>query len=119
MKNKFSEKDLLIIGSHAKKASRFLSQINSKLKNDMLCSAAEILSKKKDLILKANEKDIEENKEKLNSATLDRLILSEKRVDAISNGLVEISRLDDPVGKIIDRWSRPNGLKIDKISIPT
>ena len=118
MKNKFSEKDLLIIGSHAKKASRFLSQINSKLKNDMLCSAAEILSKKKDLILKANEKDIEENKEKLNSATLDRLILSEKRVDAISNGLVEISRLDDPVGKIIDRWSRPNGLKIDKISIP-
>ena len=65
----------------------------------MLCSAAEILSKKKDLILKANEKDIEENKEKLNSATLDRLILSEKRVDAISNGLTEISRLDDPVGK--------------------
>ena len=57
MKNEFSEKDLLIIGSHAKTASRYLSQINSKLKNDMLCSAAEILSKKKDLILKANEKE--------------------------------------------------------------
>ena len=45
MKNEFSERSL-IIGSHAKTASRYLSQINSKLKNDMLCSAAEILSKK-------------------------------------------------------------------------
>ena len=43
MKNKFSEKDLLIIGSHAIKASRYLSEIISKLKNDMLCFAAETL----------------------------------------------------------------------------
>ena len=74
--------------------------------------------KNKDSILKANELDIKENKDKLNSATLDRLILDEKRIESISNGLVEISKLEDPVGKIIEKWSRPNGLEIEKISIP-
>ena len=77
-----------------------------------------ILLKNKDSILKANELDIKENKDKLNSATLDRLILDEKRIESISNGLVEISKLEDPVGKIIEKWSRPNGLEIEKISIP-
>ena len=63
------------------------------------------------------KKDINENKEKLTPATLDRLILDEKRVESICNGLVDISKLDDPIGKLIDKWDRPNGLKIEKVSI--
>ena len=118
MKDNFLESDMIKIGSAAKDASRIVSQLDTKIKNDMLCCAAEILTKNKDLILSANEKDIKENQEKLNSATLDRLILDDKRVEAISSGLVEISKLDDPVGNIIDKWSRPNGLKIEKVSIP-
>ena len=112
------EKNILQIGRQAKEASRYISQLNTSSKNDILCSAAENLLKNKDLILKANELDIKENKDKLNSATLDRLILDEKRIESISNGLEEISKLEDPVGKIIENWSRPNGLKIEKISIP-
>ena len=112
------EKNILQIGRQAKEASRYISQLNTSSKNDILCSAAENLLKNKDSILKANELDIKENKDKLNSATLDRLILDEKRIESISNGLEEISKLEDPVGKIIENWSRPNGLKIEKISIP-
>ncbi len=112
------EQNILQIGKQAKEASRYVSQLSTKSKNDILCAAAQNLSKNKDSILKANEKDIKENKDKLNSATLDRLILDEERIESISNGLVEISRLEDPVGKIIEKWSRPNGLKIEKISIP-
>ena len=112
------EKDILQIGRQAKEASRYVSQLSTSSKNNILCSAAENLLKNKDTILKANELDIKENKDKLNSATLDRLILDEKRIESISNGLEEISKLEDPVGKIIENWSRPNGLKIEKISIP-
>ena len=55
---------------------------------------------------------------KLNASTLDRLVLDKLRVESISNGLIEISKLNDPVGKIIDSWTRPNGLEIQKVSIP-
>ena len=48
----------------------------------------------------------------------DRLVLDKLRVESISNGLIEISKLNDPVGKIIDSWTRPNGLEIQKVSIP-
>ncbi len=112
------EKDILQIGRQAKEASRYVSQLSTSSKNNILCSAAENLLKNKDTILRANELDIKENKDKLNSATLDRLILDNKRIESISNGLEEISKLEDPVGKIIENWLRPNGLKIEKISIP-
>ena len=112
------EKNILQIGRQAKEASRYVSQLSTNSKNEILWSAAENLLINKDIILKANELDIKENKDKLNSATLDRLILDEKRIESISNGLEEISKLEDPVGKIIENWSRPNGLKIEKITIP-
>ena len=112
------EKNILQIGRQGKEASRYVSQLSTKSKNEILCSAADNLLKNKDSILKANELDIKVNKDKLNAATLDRLVLDEKRIESISNGLVEISMLEDPVGKIIEKRSRPNGLEIEKISIP-
>ena len=118
MNSESLEKNILQIGRQAKEASRYVSQLSTKSKNEILCSAADNLLKNKESILKANELDIKENKDKLNSATLDRLVLDEKRIESISSGLVEISRLEDPVGKIIDKWSRPNGLEIEKTSIP-
>ena len=118
MNSESLEKNILQIGRQAKEASRYVSQLSTKSKNEILCSAADNLLKNKESILKANELDIKENKDKLNSATLDRLVLDEKRIESISSGLVEISGLEDPVGKIIDKWSRPNGLEIEKTSIP-
>ena len=92
--------------------------LDPKLKNDILKAASQNLLRNASIIIDENKKDINENKEKLTPATLDRLILDEKRVESICNGLVDISKLDDPIGKLIDKWDRPNGLKIEKVSIP-
>ena len=73
--------------------------------------------KNKKKILHANNLDIE-NKSTLNSALLDRLILDNKRIEGICKGLVDISKLDDPIGKILSEWKRPNGLKIQRVSVP-
>jgi len=113
-----TEKDIIGIGIKAKEASHKVSLLSSEIKNDILHSASENLLKNKDLIIKENEKDVRENEEKLTTSTLDRLILDEKRVDSICNGLIDIANLDDPIGKIIDSRIRPNGLQIDKVSIP-
>jgi len=119
MKNReITQNEIFEIGYKAKNASYKVASLDSKIKNDILHSSAENLKKNKQLIINENEKDVEQNREKLTSATLDRLILDEKRINAMCDGLIDISKLDDPVGKIIDDWSRPNGLKIQKVSIP-
>ena len=115
---KISEKEIMLIGEKAKTASRVISQIETKIKTEALDLAAENLLKNKKIILIENEKDVEENRNKLNDSTLDRLILDEKRINSFSNGLIKISKLEDPVGKILGQWSRPNGLHIEKVSIP-
>ena len=79
---------------------------------------SENLQRNSSTIIDENKKDVEENKDKLTPATLDRLVLDEKRIKSMCDGLVDISRLDDPIGKTIDKWDRPNGLKIEKVSIP-
>ena len=54
----------------------------------------------------------------LTQLLLDRLILDNKRIEGICKGLVDISKLDDPIGKILSEWKRPNGLKIQRVSVP-
>ena len=110
--------EILRIGKNAKEASRLVSLLGSKLKNDILKVASENLQRNSSTIIDENKKDVEENKDKLTPATLDRLVLDEKRIKSMCDGLVDISRLDDPIGKTIDKWDRPNGLKIEKVSIP-
>ena len=97
----------------AKTVSRLMGH-SKETKKKMICEAAKNLLKHSDEILNANNKDIKENGKKLNASTLDRLVLDKLRVESISNYLMVISKLDDPVGKIIDSWTRPNGLEIQK-----
>ena len=115
---KIDKSEILKIGKNAKEASRVVSLLNPKLKNEILKAASENLQHNSSLIIDENKKDVEENKDKLTSATLDRLVLDEKRIKSMCEGLEDISRLDDPIGKILDKWDRPNGLKIEKVSIP-
>lgn len=115
---KVKETDIEEIAKKAKFASRKLSVLDEDIKNKILCSAAENLSSHSNQIITENKKDISENKEKLTEATLDRLVLDKERVQSICEGLVEISKLDDPVGNVIHEWSRPNGLMIQKVSVP-
>ena len=115
---KIDKSEILNIGKNAKEASRVVSLLNPKLKNEILKAASENLQHNSSVIIDENKKDVEENKDKLTSATLDRLVLDEKRIKSMCEGLKDISRLDDPIGKILDKWDRPNGLKIEKVSIP-
>ena len=115
---KIDKSEILKIGKNAKEASRVVSLLDPKLKNEILKAASENLQHNSSVIIDENKKDVEENKDKLTSATLDRLVLDEKRIKSMCEGLEDISRLDDPIGKILDKWDRPNGLKIEKVSIP-
>ena len=115
---KIDKSEILKIGKNAKEASRVVSLLDPKLKNEILKAASENLQHNSSVIIDENKKDVEENRDKLTSATLDRLVLDEKRIKSMCEGLEDISRLDDPIGKILDKWDRPNGLKIEKVSIP-
>ena len=115
---KIDKSEILKIGKNAKEASRVVSLLDPKLKKEILKAASENLQHNSSIIIDENRKDVEENKDKLTSATLDRLVLDEKRIKSMCEGLEDISRLDDPIGKILDKWDRPNGLKIEKVSIP-
>jgi len=115
---KISKNEVLEIGKNAKEASRFISLLDPNLKNQILKAASENLYKNLSVIIDENKKDVLENRDKLTPATLDRLVLDEKRIKSMCDGLIDISTLNDPIGKIIDKWDRPNGLKIEKVSIP-
>jgi glutamate-5-semialdehyde dehydrogenase len=70
-------------------------------------------------ILSANDKDMESARSrKLSAAMLDRLALDAVRIESIAAGLLAISKLADPVGKVLAEWDRPNGLKIQRVSVP-
>ncbi len=112
------ENVVLKIGERAKNASLKVSLLSSKEKNDVLHDAADNIDKNRNIIIEQNSIDIEEHKKKLNSALLDRLMLDSKRIDGICNGLNDIAKLEDPIGKSLGEWVRPNGLKIQKVSIP-
>jgi glutamate-5-semialdehyde dehydrogenase len=106
-----------LIGQKAKKAS--LKKINTKIKNKVLKRYALLLNKEKNSILKANTKDVRlALKKKLNNNLIDRLYIDQKKINNIKNSINKIAKLKDPIGNILEKWSRPNGLKINRVSIP-
>ena len=111
--------DILKMGEVAKEAAKILALKSGEEKAKALNCAADALVYYKDDILKANELDLQNGKEKgLSASLLDRLMLNEDRISGIANSLKEIAKEDDPVGKILESDVRPNGLKINKISVP-
>jgi len=110
---------ILKIAQQAKSASRKLSNISTKIKNESLLSMADLLEERIDFLVEANSKDINFAREKgLSSAMIDRLTLNAERIKEMSNGLREIAALPDPVGEVVRMWRRPNGLQIGKIRTP-
>ena len=107
------------MGEKAKLAAYHLASMSSAEKNTCLNLMAEALEKSADEIIKENLKDLKEGeKNGLSKAMLDRLTLSPKVFKSMADGLREVTLLDDPVGKCLSAWVRPNGLKIEKISVP-
>ncbi|MEK6545800.1 MAG: glutamate-5-semialdehyde dehydrogenase [Nitrospinota bacterium] len=110
---------ILKIAGQAKAASRKLSNLSTKIKNDSLLFMADILEERIAFILDANSKDIQHARENgLSSAFIDRLTLNNARIMEMSKGLRDVAVLPDPVGEVVRMWRRPNGLQIGKIRTP-
>jgi glutamate-5-semialdehyde dehydrogenase len=107
------------LAKKAKAASRDLAKLSTAEKNDCLLAMAEALETNADAIKRANAEDmLAGGKMGLTSAMLDRLKLDDKRIAAMAKGLREVAALPDPVGRVLDERTRPNGLRLKKISTP-
>ena len=106
-----------IVGAKARRA--FEEKVNTVIKNKVLSKYAELLSKEKKLILKQNLKDANYAKKiGIKNNLISRLMINENQLKDIQNSIIKISKLKDPVGNTLEKWKRPNGLNISKISIP-
>ena len=103
----------------AKIASKRLLVSTNEERNSALNLIAEELLKSKNEILLANKKDLEDGKRNnLSQALLDRLLLNEKRLDAMAEGIKKVISQPDPIGNILAKWKHPNGMDIEKITVP-
>ena len=113
------EDELILMGKNARKASQILTLATSEIKNNALEAMADDIEKNKENIIAANIKDIEKSKaNNISKSFLDRLILNDERIKSISDGLREIIKIEDPIGQIMSKWDRPNGLNIERVRTP-
>ncbi len=110
---------ILEICKRAKAASIELAKLSSETKNQALYRMAAALESNLDKILDANKVDVEAAKVKgLKASLLDRLSLNKRKVENMASCLREVAELNDPVGMIINTWTRPNGLIISQVRVP-
>ena len=106
-----------LIGQNAKKAA--FEKIKTKVKNKILTRYASLLDKERNSIIRANTKDIKfALKKGLKNNLIDRLTINHKKLDNIKDSINKITKLKDPIDNTLEKWSRPNGLKIKRVSIP-
>lgn len=111
--------NLETIGQQARQASYALAMLSSQKKNEVLQIVAQCLRANQDEILKANDQDMEKGKQKgLNEGLLDRLKLDPARLEAMADSLLDIVKLEDPIGEILEEKVLTNGLKIQKKRVP-
>jgi len=106
-----------LIGIKSRKASG--NKITTKTKNKVLKDYAKLLDKEKNFILKENTKDIKFAKNKgLKKNLISRLLINEKKLNDIKKSIHKIEKLRDPINVILNKWKRPNGLNISRVTIP-
>ena len=111
--------ELTAKGKSAQKAGRKLAALATSIKNQALISMAEALVQEAPSILIANAMDVEKGREKgLSEPLLDRLTLTESRIEAMAEGLRQIAALPDPIGEVLSTSEQPNGLIIKKVRVP-
>ena len=107
------------IGIQAKVASKELARISGAKKNEALLAMAKHILANEKIIITSNEKDIKSAKQKgLSESFIDRLKLDSESINSIANTLKDIASFEDPVGKVLVNWTRPNGLQISRVSTP-
>ena len=106
-----------LIGKKAKNA--VINKIDSKTKNKVLQKYISLIEKNKNSIIRANKKDIKfAIKKKLKNNLIDRLRLNYTKLNSVKNAINNIINLKDPIDNILEKWKRPNGLIIKRVSIP-
>lgn len=106
-------------GQKAKEAAAELAKKTTQQKNRALELISGQLMQEKNFILTENEKDLDAGRENgMSEALLDRLRLNEARLEDMAEAIIQLARLDDPVGEIISEWERPNGLEITQVRVP-
>ena len=108
-------KNILIIGQKSKLAFENLKKINHKRINKTLEDYIKLISLNKKRIIKENKKDVKNLKR---HNVLDRLILNEKKIDAIINSINEIKKFPNPIGKVLESWKGKNKLNIKRVTTP-
>lgn len=111
-------KEVRVLCERARGCASVLASARTEKKNEALLAFADLLRKNAAEILAANERDLANAKENgVRDTMLDRLRLTEARIDGMAKGAEDIARLDDPIGKG-DCWTRPNGLTIRRLRVP-
>ena len=107
------------MGQQARTAAYKLAQLSSDEKDTILRAMAAAVRQRVPELLDANAKDLTAGREKgLSSAMLDRLMLDEKRIEAMAAGIEQVATLPDPVGQVLDAWQRPSGIRIEQVRVP-
>ena len=111
--------ELNIKGKAAKEAAYKLATLSTEIKNRALLAMAAALRTETAFLLAENAKDLAQGEANgMNKGLLDRLALSESRIDAMAEGIEQIAALPDPIGEMLYQTKRPNGLKIGKVRVP-
>lgn len=107
------------IGRRARASARRLALAPPEVKRAALLAAAEAIRRAAPAIIKANEEDVAAAKASgMSGSMLDRLTLNPGRLEATAKGVAEIAELNDPVGKVMETWERPNGLVMERVRTP-
>lgn len=107
------------MGEGARRAARALALTTNEQRNQALSGAAGAIRRRQGEILAANAVDMSEGKERgLSTAMLDRLMLDADRVEGMAASIEAVAKLHDPIGQVLAEWERPNGLRIQRVSVP-
>nr|MBQ8252404.1 glutamate-5-semialdehyde dehydrogenase [Lachnospiraceae bacterium] len=111
--------ELTELGKRAKDAKYEAALLTTEIKNSLLHKIADALIADADTIIAQNAIDMENGrKNNMHPGLLDRLLLTQDRMESIAEGLRQVAELPDPVGTVLESFERPNGMKIEKVSVP-
>lgn len=111
--------DIIEMGKNAKSAAAALGQMSKEEKKEALLAVADAIEENIADIIEANAKDLENaDKNGMRPAMRDRLALDEGRIKGMAGGVRQVAELPDPIGDVMDSWTRPNGMEISKVRVP-
>ena len=111
--------DTIQLGKNAKKAAVDLAKLSKEEKKDALIAVAKAIEDNTAAIIEANKKDLENaDKNGMRPAMRDRLALDEGRIKGMAGGVRQVAELPDPIGDVVNSWTRPNGLEISVVRVP-